>query len=40
LLFFLDDDACLPTNDILARMAGQFGCRPHARHDPTQGHRS
>jgi GT2 family glycosyltransferase len=28
LLFFLDDDACLPTNDILARMAGQFAADP------------
>ena len=28
LLFFLDDDACLPTNDILARMAAQFAADP------------
>ena len=28
LLFFLDDDACLPTDDILARMAAQFVADP------------
>ncbi|HEY5821310.1 MAG TPA: glycosyltransferase [Propionibacteriaceae bacterium] len=28
LLFFLDDDARLPTTDILARMAAQFGADP------------
>jgi GT2 family glycosyltransferase len=28
LLFFLDDDACLPRNDILARMAAQFAADP------------
>jgi GT2 family glycosyltransferase len=28
LLFFLDDDACLPEDDILARMAGQFAADP------------
>ncbi|MFL6046552.1 MAG: glycosyltransferase family 2 protein [Propionibacteriaceae bacterium] len=28
LLFFLDDDACLPADDILARMAGQFAADP------------
>jgi GT2 family glycosyltransferase len=28
LLFFLDDDACLPENDILARMARQFAADP------------
>jgi GT2 family glycosyltransferase len=28
LLFFLDDDACLPADDILARMATQFAADP------------
>ena len=28
LLFFLDDDACLPADDILARMAAQFAADP------------
>jgi GT2 family glycosyltransferase len=28
LLFFLDDDACLPRDDILARMAAQFAADP------------
>ena len=28
LLFFLDDDACLPADDILARMAAQFAVDP------------
>jgi GT2 family glycosyltransferase len=28
LLFFLDDDACLPADDILARMATQFAVDP------------
>jgi GT2 family glycosyltransferase len=28
LLFFLDDDACLPADDILARMAMQFAADP------------
>lgn len=28
LLFFLDDDACLPEDDILARMAAQFEADP------------
>jgi len=28
LLFFLDDDACLPVDDILARMAAQFAVDP------------
>ena len=28
LLFFLDDDAALPTDDVLARMAGQFAADP------------
>ncbi|HET9304014.1 MAG TPA: glycosyltransferase [Propionibacteriaceae bacterium] len=28
LLFFLDDDACLPEDDILARMAAQFDADP------------
>jgi len=28
LLFFLDDDACLPDDDILARMAAQFAVDP------------
>jgi GT2 family glycosyltransferase len=28
LLFFLDDDACLPEDDILARMAAQFAVDP------------
>jgi GT2 family glycosyltransferase len=28
LLFFLDDDACLPTDDVLARMAAQFAADP------------
>jgi GT2 family glycosyltransferase len=28
LLFFLDDDACLPEDDILARMAAQFAADP------------
>jgi GT2 family glycosyltransferase len=28
LLFFLDDDACLPADDILARMAVQFAADP------------
>jgi GT2 family glycosyltransferase len=28
LLFFLDDDACLPEDDILARMAGHFAADP------------
>ena len=28
LLFFLDDDACLPENDILARIAIQFAADP------------
>ena len=28
LLFFLDDDACLPEDDILARMATQFAADP------------
>lgn len=28
LLFFLDDDACLPESDILARMAAQFALDP------------
>ncbi|HEX3205059.1 MAG TPA: glycosyltransferase, partial [Propionibacteriaceae bacterium] len=27
-LFFLDDDACLPSDDILARMATQFAADP------------
>jgi GT2 family glycosyltransferase len=27
-LFFLDDDACLPSDDILARMAAQFAADP------------
>ena len=28
LLFFLDDDARLPTDDVLSRMAGQFAADP------------
>ena len=28
LLFFLDDDACLPEDDLLARMAAQFAADP------------
>ena len=28
LLFFLDDDACLPRDDILARMAAEFAADP------------
>jgi GT2 family glycosyltransferase len=28
LLFFLDDDACLPTTDVLARMAKRFATDP------------